>query len=68
MKKKNDTDIWFYVVVGAVLILVVVATIYRTINESCEYERGYLDGFRNGMVMHDTDYGTIKLERKGGEE
>lgn len=38
------------------------------INPPDEYQRGYMDGFRNGMLINDTDYGTIKLERKGGEE
>lgn len=36
--------------------------------KALEYERGYMDGFREGMLMCGIDYGTIKLERKGGEE
>lgn len=69
MKEKND--IWAYITVGlmcGVLLLAFAALIYRIVTPSNEYERGYMDGFRNGMLMHDMDYGTIKLERKGGEE
>ena len=68
---KEKTDIWLYIIVGlmcAALLLAIATAIYGIINPSCEYERGYMDGFRNGMIMHDTDYGTVKLERKGGEE
>lgn len=69
MNEKND--IWPYIIVGlicVVLLLAIAAAIYGIINPSYEYERGYMDGFRNGMLMHDIDYGTIKLEGKGGEE
>lgn len=68
MKKK--TNIWLYVLVGsmcAALLLAIVAAIYSSVNQSNGYKRGYMDGFRDGMLMH-MDYGTIKLERKGGEE
>lgn len=68
---KKTTDILFYIIVGlmsVVLLLAIATAIYGIINPSYEYERGYMDGFRNGMLMHDVDYGTIKLERKGGEE
>lgn len=40
----------------------------EVINPPDEYQRGYMDGFRNGTLMNDTNYGTIKLESKGGEE
>lgn len=66
---KKTTDIWLYIVVvlmGATVLLAMATA--GIINPSYEYERGYMDGFRNGMLMHDVDYGTIKLERKGGEE
>lgn len=69
MKKTND--IWLYIIVGlmsVVLLLATVAAIYNIVNPSYEYERGYMDGFRKGMLIHDMDYGTIKLEREGGEE
>lgn len=68
---REKTDIWLYIVVGLMcvaLLLAIVAAIYGIINPSYEYERGYMDGFRKGMLMNDTDYGTIKLERNGGEE
>lgn len=68
---KEKTDVWLYVIVGlmcAALLLAIATAIYGIINPSYEYERGYMDGFRNGMLMNDTDYGTIKLESKGGEE
>ena len=68
---KRATDIWLYVIVGlmcAALLLAIAAAIYGIINPSYEYERGYMDGFRKGMLMNDVDYGTIKLERKGGKE
>ena len=68
---KKTTDIWLYIIVGlmsAALLLAIVTAIYGIINPSYEYERGYMDGFRNGALVHDIDYGTIKLERKGGEE
>lgn len=68
---KEKTDIWLYIIVGlmcATLLLVIATAIYAIINPSYEYEyeRGYMDVFRKGMLMNDTDYGTIKL--KGGEE
>ena len=66
---KKITDIWLYIIVGlmsAALLLVIVTA--EIIKPSYEYERGYMDGFRNGMLMHDADYGTIKLERKGEEQ
>lgn len=66
---KDKTDIWLWIIVG----LAIATAIYGIINQvlfqeqpSNEYERGYMDGFRNGMLMNDMDYGTIKL--KGGEE
>lgn len=68
---KEKTDVWLYVIVGlmcAALLLAIATAIYGIINPSYEYERGYMDGFRNGMLMNDTDYGTIKLESKRGEE
>lgn len=68
---KKTTDIWLYIIVGlmcAALLLAIATAIYGIINPSYEYERGYMDGFRKGMLIHDIDYGTIKLERKGGEE
>lgn len=68
---KKTTDIWLYIIVGlmcAALLLAIATAIYGIINPSYEYERGYMDGFRKGMLMNDIDYGTIKLERKGGEE
>lgn len=67
---KKTTDIWLYTIVGLMSAEVILAmAISETIKPSYEYERGYMDGFRNGMLMHDTDYGTIKLERwLGGEE
>lgn len=67
---KDKTDIWFYIIVGlmcAALFLAIATAIYGIINPSYEYERGYMDGFRKGMLIHDMDYGSIKLERKGGE-
>lgn len=68
---KKTTDIWLYIIVGlmcAALLLAIATAIYGIINPSYEYERGYMDGFRKGMLIHDIDYGTIKLERKGGGE
>lgn len=68
---REKTDIWLYIIVGlmcGVLFLAIATAIYAIINPSYEYERGYMDGFSKGMLMHDVDYGTIKLERKGGEE
>lgn len=65
---KEKTDIRLYIIVGlmcAALLLAIAAAIYGIINPTYEYERGYMDGFKNGMLMH-MDYGTIKLE--GGEE
>ena len=67
---KEKTDIWLYIIVGlmcAALLLAIATAIYGIINPSYEYERGYMDGFRKGVLIHDMDYGTIKLERKGGE-
>lgn len=66
---KEKTNIWLYIIVGlmSVEVLLAMATA-EIINPSYEYKRGYMDGFRNGMLMHDVDYGTIKLERKGNEE
>lgn len=69
MKKTND--IWLYIIVGlmsAALLLAIATAIYGIVNPSYEYERGYMDGFRKGMLIHDIDYGTIKLERNGGEK
>ena len=66
---KAKTDIWLYIIVGlmcAALLLAIAIAIYGIISPSYEYERGYMDGFRKGMLMNDTDYGTIKLN--GGEE
>ena len=63
---KKTTDIWLYIIVG--LMSVALLAIYGIINPPNEYERGYMDGFRDGILMHDIDYGTIKLERKGGEK
>ena len=71
---RDKTDIWLYIIVGlmCVALLLIIAAdataIYGIVNPSNGYERGYMDGFRDGMLMHDMDYGTIKLERKGGEE
>ena len=68
---RGKTDVWLYIIVGlmsAALLLAIATAIYGTINPSYEYERGYMDGFREGMLIHDIDYGTIKLERNGGEE
>lgn len=68
---KEKTDIWLYIIVGlmcAALLLAIASAIYGIVNPSYEYERGYMDGFRKGMLIHDIDYGTITLERKGGEE
>ena len=68
---KEKTDVWLYIIVGlmsAALLLAIATAIYGIMNPSYEYERGYMDGFRKGMLIHDIDYGTIKLERKGGEE
>lgn len=68
MKK---TDVWLYTIVSlmsTVLLFAIGTAIYGIVNPSYEYERGYMDGFRKGMLIHDIDYGTIKLERKGGEE
>lgn len=66
---KEKTNIWLYIIVGlmSVEVLLAMATA-EIINPSYEYKRGYMDGFRNGMLMHDVDYDTIKLERKGNEE
>lgn len=67
----EKTDVWLYIIVGlmsAALLLAIVAAIYGIVNPSYEYERGYMDGFRKGVLIHDIDYGTIKLERNGGEE
>ena len=67
----RKTDIWLYIIVGPmcmVLLLAIATAIYGVINPSYEYKRGYMDGFRDSMLMHDIDYGTIKLERKGDEE
>lgn len=66
---KKTTGIWLYIIVGlmsATLLLVMARA--EIINPSYDYERGYMDGFRNGMLMCDIDYGTIKLERNGGKE
>ena len=68
---KKTTDIWLYIIVGlmcAALLVAIAAPIYWTINPSYEYERGYMDGVWDAMLIHDKDYGAIKLERKGGEE
>lgn len=74
---KDKTDIWLCIIVGlmcAALFLAIAAAIYGIINQalfreqpSNEYERGYMDGFRNGMLMDDTDYGTIKLKEVKNE-
>lgn len=66
---KKTTDTWLYIIVGLMSAEVLLAMVTaEIINPSYEYKRGCIDGFRNGMLMHDLDYGTIKLERKGGEE
>ena len=68
---KKTTDIWLYIIVGlmsATLLLSIVMAIYGIVNPSYEYGRGYMDGFRKGTLIHDIDYGTIKLKRKGGKE
>lgn len=66
---KKITNIWLYIIVGLMSAEVLLAMVTaEIINPSYEYKRGYMDGFRDGMLMHDVDYGTIKLERKGGEE
>lgn len=64
MKEKND--IWLYIIVGLMcgaLFLATATAIYGTINPSYEYERGYMDGFRDGENMQ-CNYGTIKLEKR----
>lgn len=68
MKK---TNVWLYTIVNlmnTVLLFAIGTAIYGIVNPSYDYERGYMDGFREGMLIHDMDYGTIKLERKGGGE
>lgn len=66
---KKTTGIWLYIIVGLMSagVLLDLATA-KIIKLSYEYKLGYMEGFRNGMLMCDADYGTIKLERKGGEE
>lgn len=68
---REKVDICLYISVGlmfVVFLLAIASAFYEPINQSDEYKRGYLDGFVEGMSMCDIDYGTIKLERKGGEE
>lgn len=66
---KKTTDIWLYIIVCLMSVEVILAmATAEIIKPLYKCERAYMDGFRNGMLMHDVDYGTIKLERKGGEE
>lgn len=66
---RKRTDIWLYIIVCLMcvaLLLAIAIAISAIVNPPNEYERGYMDGLRNGILIHDIDYGTIKLE--GGEE
>lgn len=66
---KKTTDIWLYIILSLMSAGVILAmTTVEIIDPSYEYKRGYMDGFRDGMLMNDTGCGTIKLESKGGEE
>lgn len=61
---KKTTDIWLYIIVGlmsAALLLAIATAIYGIMNPSYEYERGYMDGFRDGENMQ-CNYGTVKME------
>ncbi len=77
MKNKTKDIILTIIVFLVILLPYVIAFVMGwatphgidpTQQETLEYERGYMDGFREGMSMCDIDYGTIKLERKGGGE
>ena len=71
---KEKTDIWFYIIGPLICLsllalpLAIAIVFYGNESQSFEYKRGYMDGFREGMLMNDMDYGTIKLERNGVEK
>ena len=61
---KEKTDIWLYIIVGlmsAALLLAIATAIYGIMVPSYEYERGYMDGFRDGENMQ-CNYGTVKMK------
>lgn len=62
---RRTADIWFYAIVSLMcvaLVLVIIAAILGIADQSQDYERGYMDGFRDGQNMQ-CNYGTVKVER-----